>query len=550
MSNIFNQGILVQKTVGEVFWSDAIQRAEDEAHAKYLQTGVKQILSFPTDQPMIINTTINKKSGVDWIGPASILRNPDDNSGLWALVLADNQRDFLIQNITFNNLQHAIAYTIKGNWHKKLRNCCIHLYLCSEFTVDTCRFSNYSEGIVRTGCNYYRISNNYLRSGVTNKSLEQFYDDTYEPIAGTQTGDIVGWVLSSDIPMIDYGGIIEGNKCLSEGLRIGIEVLTQSCNLTPSIITNNVVKGLHQGIKVYKGSYTDYSKGVTHIREVIISNNHISHCREAGVYIRANHGVLVQANYITDCALFDPGDGTAFAGILTRVSAGTINGNLNTYLGNLVVDNVIVNVGKATGKIVAGKGIQVRTEYTKVANNKVVQSDPTLRGVGHGVLIGNGDTIYNALIELNEIRGFSIGIAYLGGSTKEQDRVEIRSNNIVDTTTLGIQLEGNSKNSKLLDNTISYGAAGIRIKKQQNTIVRGNIIEDLSGTAIILASGTYAGEVASPPTRTIPTNQIINNIINRCMASHGVTETAPGDTTFAGRCKTWLGDIIDGTLLT
>lgn len=540
------EGILVLKNTGETFWTAAIQRAENEAHAKFVSTGVKQRVIFPTDEPMVLHTTIYKRSGVDWIGPASIVRNSDDTN-IWALVLADNVRNFEIQNIAFSNLQHAIA--VAKSWSKETRNCCIHVYGCTEFSIDRCRFSNYSEGIVRTGCSFYKITNNFLRSGVTGKSLDQFYDDTYVNIAGAQTGDIVGWVLSGDIPMKDYGSVISGNHCLSEGLRIGIEVLTQAANLTPSIISQNIVKGLHQGIKVYKGTYTDYSAGVTHVREVIISNNHISHCREAGIYVRANHGVLVQGNYITDCALFDTGDGTAYAGILTRVSATTINPNLNTYLGNLVVGNFVTNVGKTVGKRVEGKGIQVRTENTKVADNKVVQSNPSLRGVGHGVLIGNGDTIYSSLVESNEIRGFSIGVAYLGGTRKEHDRVEIRANSIVDTTTLGIQLEGNSKNSKVLDNNINYGVSGIRIKKQQNTIVKGNIIEDMTGIAIIIASGTYAGDVLTPPTRTNPTTQIIHNVINRCNVSHGIIETASGDTTFAGRCKTWLGDIVEGSLL-
>jgi len=532
------------KLEGELFWTRALQEVEDAAHAAWVQTGVKSVIKFPQIE-VILDKSIVKKSGVDWVGPASIKRNPSDVTKLWTVVIADEETDFMIENISFSGLPHHLGYPLTRSWHKTERNCILHLFKCERFKIQNCTMQDYSEGIVRTGCQDYSIVGNYLCSKVQGKSIDQFYNDTYEPIAGVQTGDIVGWVQQKDIPLTENGAVISGNHCLSVGLRIGIEVLTQGGNTTATTITNNIIKGPHQGIKVYKGSYQDFSNAITHIREVIISNNHISYCREAGIYVRANHGVLINSNYISNCALHDTGDGTAYAGILVRVGADKINSHLSLEVGNLVTNNFIVDVGKSTGAVVVGKGIMVRTENTTVSGNKIVQSRSDLIGTGHGVLVGYGDSVKTCVVSDNTISGFALGV-YYSASTWTTDNLTCKGNRISKCSSYGISLEPSSFNNRILENVVTHCRHGLRIKNAQSTIVRGNILEDLSEVAIMLGSGTFAGEAYGGGVRTQATTQILYNIINRCLVPHQITETAPLDTSFKNRCKVWHQDLVDG----
>lgn len=542
--NIMDYGV---KNDGSEDASSLIQQAEDELSALATTLGITVNLEFPAGTYMI-RTTINKKSNVNWIGKGIITRDESDTTRLYALVLADNQNNFVIEGLTFKNMPHHIAYNISSSWSKNVRNCCIHTYECTQFTIKDCKFHDYSEGIVRTGCKNYKIINNYLCSNVQGKDISQFFDDSYVNIAGSQTGDITGWVLEADTPKYEEGFIIQGNHCLSVGLRIGIECLTQSSNKTQGIIADNVVKGLHQGIKVYKGTYGTLEDAVTHTRETIIKGNQISYCREIGIYIRANLGVLCTNNFISYCGLYDTGEGTAYGGIVTRISPAIVSTALSMESGNLIANNFIFNCGKSSGSPVSPIGIQVRTPNTMVLNNRIVQESTYTDKTGYGILCGNSDDMENAVVKGNMIMNFSYGIRSENGSWRDTNLMIVYESNEVSNCNFGIFIDHKYKNLQIKSNTIvNITDTGIFIRNSINNYIVSNIMKDCV-KGIEIRKGTFFENYNDGTSRVIPTNIVKNNIFTNCNTSHSISETAPGDTTFSGRCLHWSGDVVDGLI--
>lgn len=534
---------LVYKKEG-LSWADSIQQIEDEANQLYLSEGVKVKLKFPENELIEIDKTIYKKSGVDWVGSCKIKRISSDTSNLWALVVAENQSNFIIDNISFENLGHEIAYNISQSWSINKRNCCIHTYKCDDFTISNCNFTKYSEGIVNTGCKRYSIINNKLNANVQGKSIEQFLDDSYVSIAGSQTGDIVGWVLGQEANLYNEDFIISNNHCLSVGLRIGIEVMTQSATHSRGIISNNIIKGLHHGIKLYKGTYGELSNAVTNVKQCIIVNNQLSYCREVGIYIRANIGVLCNGNFISYCGLFNTGAGTSFGGIVLRISAETTDTNSSLDAGNFVTNNYVYNCGKSTGKEVIPYGIQVRNASAKISNNYVVQDAEYITKKGMGILIGMGDNSQNSFISNNKIVNFANGIRVDNPGSTIENLQTILGNNITACLN-GIITDCNSNvNTKIVvkDNVMYDVNNGVAIRKTLNARILSNYIEKATGSAILIQSGCFEDNTD----RTGATTVVSNNVIENAVKSHEVRETVDGDTTFAGRCKYWANDLVDG----
>ena len=535
---------LVYKKEG-LSWADSIQQIEDEANQLYLSEGVKVKLKFPENELIEIDKTINKKSGVDWVGSCKIKRISSDTSNLWALVVAENQSDFIIDNISFENLGHEIAYNISGSWSINKRNCCIHTYKCDDFTISNCNFTKYSEGIVNTGCKRYSIINNKLNANVEGKSIEQFLDDSYIGIAGAQTGDITGWVLSGEADLYNEDFIISNNMCLSVGLRIGIEVMTQSATHARGLITNNIIKGLHHGIKLYKGTYGELSNALTNIKQCIISNNQVSYCREIGIYIRANLGVLCNGNFVSYCGLYNTGAGTAYGGIVTRISGETTDVNSTLEAGNFITNNYIYNCGKSTGTPVEPLAIHVRNASAKVTNNYIVQDSNYTTKVGKGILAGMGDNAQNSSITNNKIINFGNGIRIDNVSASSNNLFSVIGNEIMECNN-GIYCDfafvANNK-AIIKDNIIYDVSSGIGIRKSLNTRIFSNYI-DSANKGIEIRGGCFEDN----ENRTNPTTMVLNNIIENTDTPHSVSETYPGDVTFAGRCKYWANDLVDGVI--
>ena len=533
---------LVYKKEG-LSWADSIQQIEDEANQLYLSEGIKVKLKFPENELIEIDKTIYKKSGVDWVGSCKIKRISSDTSNLWALVVAENQSDFIIDNISFENLGHEIAYNISGNWSINKRNCCIHTYKCDDFTISNCNFTKYSEGIVNTGCKRYSIINNKLNANVQGKNIEQFLDDTYVNIAGSQTGDITGWVLSGEANLYNEDFIISNNKCLSVGLRIGIEVMTQSATHARGLITNNIIKGLHHGIKLYKGTYGELNNAVTNVKQCVISNNQVSYCREIGIYIRANLGVLCNGNFVSYCGLYNTGVGTAYGGIVTRISAETTDANSSLVAGNFITNNYIYNCGKSTGTSVDPLAIHVRNASAKVSNNYIVQDSNYTTKVGNGILAGMGDNAQSSSVTNNKIINFDTGISIDNVSASSNNLFSVIGNEIIECQSgVFCSFAGNVNNKAIVkDNIIYIVDKGISIRKSLNTRILSNYI-DRANKGIEIQGGCFEDN----DNRTNPTTIVLNNIIENTTTSHAISETAPGDVTFAGRCKYWANDLIDG----
>ena len=526
-------------------WADSIQEYENEANNIYKSIGVKVRLKFPENEVIEIDKTIYKKSGVDWVGSCKIKRISSDTSNLWALVVANNQSDFIIDNISFENLGHEIAYKISSHWSVDIRNCCIHTYKCNDFTISNCNFTKYTEGIVNTGCKRYSIFNNNLNSNVIGKNISQFLDDSYIDIAGAQTGDITGWVLSEEANLYNEDFIISNNKCLSVGLRIGIEIMTQSATHARGIISNNIIKGLHHGIKLYKGTYGQLENAVTNVKQCIISNNQISYCREIGIYIRANLGVLCTSNFISYCGLKNTGAGTAFGGIVTRVSAEITDTNSSLDAGNFITNNYIYNCGKSTGTSVEPLCIHIRNASAKVSNNYIVQDSNYTTKTGSGILVGMGDNAQNSSITNNKIINFDTGVKIDNIGSNAYNLTSIKSNEVIDCNTgVFCQFANNIYNKAMIkDNNIYNANKGIIIRKALNTRIISNYI-DRSVYGIDIQSGCFEDN----NNRTNPTTIVFNNIIDNATTPHTVSETAVGDVTFAGRCKHWSNDLVDGVV--
>ena len=526
-------------------WAESIQEYENEANNIYKSYGVKVRLKFPENEVIEINKTIYKKSGVDWLGSCTIKRNSSDNSTLYALVVANDQKDFIIDGLNFENLGHEIAHNIKGNWSIYSRNCCIHTYKCTDFSIINCNFTKYSEGIVNTGCQRYSILNNLLNSNVESKLIEQFLDDSYIDIAGAQTGDIMGWVLSQDANLYNEDFIISNNKCLSVGLRIGIEIMTQSATHARGIISNNIIKGLHHGIKLYKGTYGQLENAITNVKQCIISNNQISYCREIGIYIRANIGVLCENNFISYCGLYNTGDGTAYGGIVTRISAEITDVNSTLETGNFIVGNYVYNSGKTSGKSVEPHGIQVRNSNCSVKNNFIVQDSNYSNLIGDAIKCGMGDNISGVDVSNNKLINFNCGINIESSNSNYEESTITLANNIIQKCNEGIKGEmfGATSNLCIYSNMIRVNKLGISIRKSLNSIIENNKIIK-SATGIRICSGCYTDNT----NRTGATTIVRNNTFMSVTKPHEVIETAVGDVTFSGRCKYWGYDLVDGVI--
>lgn len=526
-------------------WAESIQGIENEANELYKSMGVKVRLKFPENEIIEIDKTIYKKSGVDWVGSCKLKRTRLDTTHQWALVVANQESDFIIDNINFENLEHEIAYKIPGHWSVDVRNCCIHTYKCSDFSIINCNLTKYSEGIVNTACKRYSILNNVLNSKVNGRDINQFLDDSYNDIAGAQTGDITSWVLSNEANLYNEDFIISNNKCLSVGLRMGIEIMTQSATHARGIISNNIIKGLHHGIKLYKGTWGQLDNAVTNIKQCIISNNQISYCRDIGIYIRANLGVLCNGNFISYCGLEDTGAGTAYGGIVTRISAELTDSNSTIEAGNFIVNNYIYNCGKSTGSTVTPIGIQVRNANCNVISNFIVQDSSYTEKLGVGIYGGLGDTIPGAVIKNNTIINFNDGIRLDSSTTNFEKSNLVSSNNEIKKCKQGIayDLFNGSSTPIIKGNNISVDEIGIVIRRCLNSIISENVMSD-SKIGIQIAAGCFLDNV----NRTGPTSIVRDNLFKDVTTPHSVKEVAPGDISFKGRCLYWGNDLVNGVL--
>ena len=171
----------------------SIQKAEDILSDVYIASGDIQYLYFSEGNYAITNS-IQKKSGVHWLGVGRI-RRKDNNiptGGAFSLITCENIMDFDISDITLENCPHDFVSdgTITRNSNFGNENSCVDVNNCYNYNISNVRMKSYSMGVRIFGSYRYRIINNNFKAN-NSKTLESIKDGTFVNFSSyQQTGAV------------------------------------------------------------------------------------------------------------------------------------------------------------------------------------------------------------------------------------------------------------------------------------------------------------------------------------------------------------------------
>ena len=165
-----------------------IQEAENILSNEYIETGNIQYLYFSEGDYAITNS-IQKKSGVHWLGVGRI-RRKDNNiptGSAFSLVTCENIMEFDLSDITLENCPHDFVSdgTITRNSNFGNENSCLDIHNCYNYNISNVRMKSYSIGVRISDSYRYRIINNNFKAN-NSKTLESIKDGTFVNFASYQ----------------------------------------------------------------------------------------------------------------------------------------------------------------------------------------------------------------------------------------------------------------------------------------------------------------------------------------------------------------------------
>ena len=633
-----------------------IQEAENILSNEYIETGNIQYLYFSEGDYAITNS-IQKKSGVHWLGVGRI-RRKDNNiptGSAFSLVTCENIMEFDLSDITLENCPHDFVSdgTITRNSNFGNENSCLDIQNCYNYNISNVRMKSYSIGVRISDSYRYRIINNNFKAN-NSKTLESIKDGTFVNFASYQqtsainqgsygvkasdaTGNVTsgsniitsvssitgyfvgeyvrirlsgvtvsGFEIPAKIVSINSGTnqitldknsgatasgitilrssvifdtnedyIVSGNIIDNVGLDTAIMGLNQTYDQTRGKISDNIIVGGNTGISVYRGSFVDPSDATpTYAGNCLVENNIMNWTTENGYYQRGVVGCQVLGNKTYRCgtrgAYGNASSGAfvfrvnPFEDLITteRVFVNAYNNNVSNDHITLFMGNQAINHGVVSGSDDAV--FLIEHDNIVCENNSIVRTaEFSTNATGRAIGVGNGKDLNNAHVVNNIIIGnFTNFISYTD-SVKNADLTDfarIEGNTMTGNSERAIMIDAFSPHTKIFNNTVSGDVteAFVYLRNSPYSEVVGNRFYGNSDDGIInIARGTTAGELAyllSQGTITrsnrrggtiiVTDNEFIGTAVN----NFAVSETATGDISFTGRCKTFKENYINGAL--
>ena len=633
-----------------------IQEAENILSNEYIETGNIQYLYFSEGDYAITNS-IQKKSGVHWLGVGRI-RRKDNNiptGSAFSLVTCENIMEFDLSDITLENCPHDFVSdgTITRNSNFGNENSCLDIQNCYNYNISNVRMKSYSIGVRISDSYRYRIINNNFKAN-NSKTLESIKDGTFVNFASYQqtsainqgsygvkasdaTGNVTsgsniitgvssvtgyfvgeyvrirlsgvtvaGFEIPAKIVSINSGTnqitldknsgatasgitilrssvifdtnedyIVSGNIIDNVGLDTAIMGLNQTYDQTRGKISDNIIVGGNTGISVYRGSFVDPSDATpTYAGNCLVENNIMNWTTENGYYQRGVIGCQVLGNKTYRCGTRGAYGNASSGAFVFRVNpfedlVTTERTFVNAYNNNVSNDHITLFMGNQAinhGVVSGSDDAVFLIEHDNIVceNNSIVRTaEFSTNATGRAISVGNGKDLNNAHVVNNIIIGnFTNFIAYTD-SVKNADLTDfarIEGNTMTGNSERAITIDAFSPHTKIFNNTVSGDVteAFVYLRNSPYSEVVGNRFYGNSDDGIInIARGTTAGELAyllSQGTITrsnrrggtiiVTDNEFIGTAVNNFV----VAETATGDISFTGRCKTFKENYINGAL--
>lgn len=495
-----------------------------------------------------ITSSIIKKPNSIWIQSTGGIQRLASHSGnAFPLVLCQNINGFNIDGIFLKNAKIG-QYTQASSTIENL-NALIAIEGCKNFKISNIKGENFSQGIFYSDCNNFIIDSNILNADSSNNITEQDYEDgTYTPNANISgSGGIISSQQLGVLTPASTFYCISNNVINAFGIDAGIDAVSNSFTRNPSVISNNIVHGGHVGIQIYQGALADNGTATTYQRSVSVVGNNVSYQWDQNIYLRLSFGCVVSGNICRKGNM--NGDltagGTPFGGIVTRISQNnfTVTSPVTADIGNLIIGNVITDIGRDIVGCMAG--VQIRTEATRCVANTIGQSEElSYSKIGVGIRVA--DDVHDFEVFDNRVTGFNQAIRIenadwgFGGIGRIQRNY---CHNSIDG------IVGQNANGQVLieDNLISDCTGdAITLRFAPKSTIKRNKIENC-GTGINLSQGNYYTDINNRSSARVGASlEICDNSINNTNTSHSVSQTTGTDALFYGRCKIWRGDTVDG----
>jgi len=158
---------------------------------------------------------------------------------------------------------------------------------------------------------------------------------------------------------------------------------------------------------------------------------------------------------------------------LETLNGHTIFVDAGTYFEHVTVSKQLFLIGESkTNTTINGNGTGT---VVQLSANHVTVADFAIRNAGHGLswldscVYGNYRS--NVLVENNTIMDASNGVIYYGFSNST-----IRNNSVEECGLMGLHLDGNSVDCKIINNTVTHCLEGVELEASAANTVEGNHI--------------------------------------------------------------------------